>query len=90
MSVPAKKIEVEYPMEAQLARLEERTEHIQKEVSEIKGDIRRLDAKVDGVKDSITKLAVKIGSMETTMVKWTIGTLIAALTLAFGVSKFFN
>jgi len=38
--------------EARLLRLEEGTEHIQRDVAEIKVDLRRLDAKVDAVKDA--------------------------------------
>jgi len=46
--------------EACLARLEERTEHIQSDVAEIKVDLRRLDVKLDAVKDLVVSLAEKL------------------------------
>jgi len=51
MAVPATEFETEYSMEidARLARLDERTEHLQRDVTEIKGDLRRLDSKVDAL-----------------------------------------
>lgn len=46
-------------MEERVARLEANFEHIQSDVSEMKADIRRLDAKVDGVKDSVNALRLE-------------------------------
>ena len=81
-------------MEARLARLEERTEHIQRDVAEIKGDIRRIDSKLDAFKDSVdarfAALMEKISSIEASMIKWMIGTVIAAVTSAFAIAKFFS
>lgn len=58
MGMPALNLARENPMEERMARLEAHVEHLQIDVSEIKGDIRRLDAKIDdkidGLKDSIT------------------------------------
>ena len=130
MALTARRIEVENPMDARLARLEERTEHIQRDVAEIKGDIRRtdsrmdafrssvdtkldtlkdtfnhksdavrnsleakvgaLDGRLDDVKDSVTALTEKIGTSETSMIRWMIGTVIAAVTSAFAIAKFFS
>lgn len=94
MAVLARKTEAENPMEARLTRLEERTEHIQRDISEMKGDIRRVDSKLDAFKDSVearfAALMEKMSSIETTMIKWMIGTLIAAVTLAFAIAKFFS
>jgi uncharacterized coiled-coil protein SlyX len=83
MAITARKLEAENPMEARLARLEERTEHIQSDVSEIKGDIR-------GLRDSVAALMEKMSSIETSMIKWMVGTLIAAVTSAFAIAKFFG
>lgn len=41
-------------MEDRTARLEEGVAHIQSDVSEMKIDIRRLDAKIDGLRDALT------------------------------------
>jgi chromosome segregation ATPase len=51
MAVPATRFEVEHSMEeeARLARLEGSTEHVQRDVTEIKGDLRRIDGKIDAV-----------------------------------------
>jgi chromosome segregation ATPase len=49
MAMPALKLELEIPVEERVARLEEKVEHIQSDVSEIKRDLRRLNDKVDDV-----------------------------------------
>jgi hypothetical protein len=52
MGMPARKLEFEeVTVEERLARLESNGEHIQSDVSEIKGDIRCLNDKIDAVKD---------------------------------------
>lgn len=53
MGLLAKKIDREKPMEERMARLEAHVEHLQSDLSEVKIDIRRLDVKVDGIKESI-------------------------------------
>jgi len=95
MAFPARKFQAENFIEARLARLEERTEHIQRDVTEMKVDIRRLDTKIDAVKDSVVALAGRIGSfeakisaVETSIIKWIIGTVIAVAALAFAIAKF--
>jgi hypothetical protein len=52
---------LETPLEERVARLEANVEHIQKDVSDMKIDIRRLDDKIDGVKDAVTALALNMG-----------------------------
>jgi chromosome segregation ATPase len=54
MAMPAVKFEPEDPFEDRVARLEVNVEHIQKDVSEMKVDIRRLTAKIDGVEQRLT------------------------------------
>jgi uncharacterized coiled-coil protein SlyX len=97
MSVAARRFDVEHSMEAEarLARLEERTEHIQGDVAEVKGDLRRLDVKLDAVKDLVVSLAEKVAAfdgklsaMEVSIIKWMVGTVIAAAALAFAIAKF--
>jgi chromosome segregation ATPase len=55
MAVPAARFDVEHSMEveARLARLEDRTETIQRDVAEIKADQRRLDAKIEAKFDAV-------------------------------------
>jgi len=71
MALPALKSELETPLEERVARLEANVEHIQKDVSDMKIDIRRLNDKIDGVgqklsakidsvKDSVTALALRM------------------------------
>jgi uncharacterized coiled-coil protein SlyX len=101
MSLPARKIQAEIYM-AEQAVLEERIEHIQKDVAEIKQDIRRVDGKVDQVAKDLaaveTKLTAAIGSVKAeltatliSLVKWMIGSIIAGMglvcTIAFGIAK---
>jgi chromosome segregation ATPase len=61
MALPAMKFEPEVHLEDRVARLEVNVEHIQKDVSEMKVDIRRLSDKIDGVDQ---KLTAKIDSVE--------------------------
>ena len=59
MPATAKRIDVEQPMntEARLSRLETKTETVQRDVTEIKEDQRRFDAKFDaGMRDLNTKI----------------------------------
>jgi predicted nucleic acid-binding Zn-ribbon protein len=60
MALPALKFELETPLEERVARLEANVEHIQKDVSDIKIDMRRLNDKIDSVKDSLTALAINM------------------------------
>lgn len=60
MALPAFNFELEAPLEERVARLEANVEHIQKDVSDMKIDIRRLGEKIDAVKDSVTALAVNM------------------------------
>jgi len=66
------KFEPEGPLEERVARLEVNVEHIQKDVSDMKVDIRRLNDKIDGVEERLTakidgvdqRLTAKIDGLE--------------------------
>ena len=71
MAMPALMFELEMPLEERVARLEANVEHIQKDVSDMKIDIRRLGDKIDSVdqklsaktesvKDLVTNLAINM------------------------------
>ena len=47
-------------MEERVARLEANVERMQTDVSEVKIDLRRIDVKVDGVKDSLASFRVEM------------------------------
>ena len=72
MAMPAVKFEPEDPVEDRVARLEVNVEHIQKDVSEMKVDIRRLNDKIDGIDEKLTakidavdeKLTAKIDGVD--------------------------
>jgi len=72
MAMPAVKFEPEDPLEDRVARLEVNVEHIQKDVSEMKVDIRRLNDKIDAVDNKLTakidavdaKLTAKIDGVD--------------------------
>jgi hypothetical protein len=73
MGMPALKLEFEeVTVEERSARLGANVEHIQSDVSEMKGDIRRLNDKVDGVKDSVAALTVTIQKTVTKLILWAI------------------
>ena len=57
MAFPARKFEMEDSVEERLARLEVTTEHIQSDVTEIKKDLKHIDAKID---ENTTRLDSKI------------------------------
>ena len=61
MALPALKFEMETPLEERVARLEANVEHIQKDVSDMKIDIRRLGDKIDSVDQ---KLSAKIDGVD--------------------------
>ncbi|HEY4213610.1 MAG TPA: hypothetical protein VGM84_19185 [Steroidobacteraceae bacterium] len=56
MALPATKQDYpeDHPMEGRIARLETHTEHILMDVSELRVDVRRLDAKIDAVNQALT------------------------------------
>jgi predicted nucleic acid-binding Zn-ribbon protein len=54
MAIPALKIEPEAPLEERVARIEINVAHIQKDVSDMKVDIRRLGDRIDSVDQKLT------------------------------------
>jgi uncharacterized protein YlxW (UPF0749 family) len=86
MGMPALKFEFEEVMvEERLARLEANVEHIQSDVSELKGHIQRLDNKIDSVKDSVTILSLTVQKMVTRLILWGVACFAALLaTMARG------
>jgi predicted nucleic acid-binding Zn-ribbon protein len=72
MAMPATKFELEAPLEDRVTRLEVTVEHIRKDVSERKTDIRRLNDKIETVDNKLTakidavdqKLTAKIDDVE--------------------------
>ena len=107
----AKRIEREHPM-AERTVLEERVDYIQRDVAELKVDVKRIDAtltemkesmgelraemkeaigdlRVD-MKDSLLAIHLKLSEFHHSHIKWTVGTLIAAVGMAFMVAKFFS
>jgi hypothetical protein len=66
MSLPARKLQAEEFM-AERTVLDEKVDHIQSDVSEMKKDIRRLDDKIDAVRREILDVRVKIGNVRVDM-----------------------
>jgi hypothetical protein len=62
MALPTRRIEAEISMDEHTARLEATVNHIQSDVTEMKGDIRRLDAKVETVR---SEFSAKFDSLNT-------------------------
>ena len=66
MAMPALKLEAENPVEERVARLEVHIERILLYLSDMKVDIRRLDDKVDTVKQRLTD---KIDAVEQKLIR---------------------
>jgi chromosome segregation ATPase len=128
-------LEPSMEVDVRLAQLEQQSGTIQRDGAEIKADMRRLDGKIDALKDAVGSLTVKCASieakqaaveawleskfetmqarfesrfdamenrfgaienrfdaklsaLESSMIKWMVGTIIAAVALACGVAKF--
>src|SRR4051812_32264520 len=86
MAMPAVKFEPEDPLEDRVARLEVNVEHIQKDVSEMKVDIRRLNDKIDAVD---AKLTAKIDAVDQRLTGKIDSLKDALTTLAINVEKGF-
>src|SRR5690349_21500695 len=86
MSLPMRKFEPEKPMEERVARLEAHVEHIQADVTEIKGGIRRLDAKIDAGLDRVRESIAALSDRMDRKFAWLIGLM---LTLAAGCASGF-
>jgi hypothetical protein len=64
MSFPARKIEMEHKMYERTA-LDEKVDHIQSDVTELKADVKRLEAKVDEKFGTLSsKMDEKIGALD--------------------------
>ena len=55
MAVPTRKFEQDTSMEARISRLEEKTQHIQSDVAEIKSDLRKMGERFAGKIDALQK-----------------------------------
>jgi hypothetical protein len=66
MAMPALKLEAENPVDERVARLEVNVERILLYLSDMKVDIRRLDDKVDTVKQRLTD---KIEAVEQKLIR---------------------
>jgi len=86
MALPALKFEMETPLEERVARLEANVEHIQKDVSDMKIDIRRLGDKIDGVDQ---KLSAKIDGVDQKLSAKTESVKDLVTTLAINMEKSF-
>jgi predicted nucleic acid-binding Zn-ribbon protein len=64
MSLPLKKLPPKAPMATEPAVLEERIQHIQSDVAELKQDGRRLDGKIDGVQADVNSLRKELGDFK--------------------------
>jgi hypothetical protein len=67
MAMPARKLELETPVEDRLGKIEAHVEHMRSDISDLKIDVRRLNdkiddvdkrltGKIDGLKDSISRI----------------------------------
>jgi predicted RNase H-like nuclease (RuvC/YqgF family) len=86
MALPALKFETETPLEERVARLEANVEHIQKDVSDMKIDIRRLGDKIDSVDQ---KLSAKIDGIDQKLSAKTDSVKDLVTALAINVEKSF-
>ena len=66
-------------MEERLARLESHVEHIQSDLTDLKVDVRRLDAKTDSIKDSVAAHALQTERSFSRLTRWVISLATALL-----------
>jgi hypothetical protein len=90
MPATAKRLHVEQPMnvEARLARLEERSENIQRGIADLKVDIRDVRKELSELARTVSELGKIVASSEGKMIKWMVGTLFAATGAAFTFAKY--
>jgi hypothetical protein len=103
MAVPAEIIEWEYQM-TQRTVLDEKVDHTQRDVADLKADVKRLDAKVDTKVDALSasltehrieteksfgKLRVEMRDYHWSQIVWLVGAVIAAVGAAFTIAKYF-
>jgi hypothetical protein len=82
MGMPALKLEFEETtVEERSTNLEPAVHHIQSDVTEMKSDIRRLDAKFDAVMASISSLAILTEKGFLKLTLWNIGLTAVLLTV---------
>jgi septal ring factor EnvC (AmiA/AmiB activator) len=58
-------------------------ESVRTEVQSVRTDVQSIRAEIAGVRG-------EMGTLEASLIKWMIGTVIAATTLAFSIAKFIN
>jgi peptidoglycan hydrolase CwlO-like protein len=97
MSFPARKSETKMPTPSERTVLEERVDHIQRDVTDLKETARRVDEKVDKVQaelsDFKTKVATDLGDikaqikgLEASMIRWMISLFVTSAGVASGVA----
>ena len=89
----------EIPMEARIARIESDVAHMREDIANIHLDLRDLRGDMKAANDSISELKgavatldakvdAKIYALETKIIKWMVGTVLASATLAFSIARF--
>lgn len=67
-----------------------RVEHLERDVSDIKVMLARMEGRFDAIDAKLDGFATKtqLAQMETRIIKWNVGTLIAVGALVFAVIRF--
>jgi hypothetical protein len=87
------------PMEARIARIESDVGHIKVTLKELRGDMKAANESIAGLKVGLGELKGGIGvvrqeiktqihALETKMIKWVIGTVLATGGLVFSIGRF--
>lgn len=106
MAIPVKRIELELEKSMeQRSALEERVEHIQRDVAELKTDVRRVESSLTEhrieteksfsalrveTKESYGSLRAEMKAMQVSFIRWMLGTALCLATLIVGVAKFLS
>lgn len=76
--------------EPPMSQLEARVEHLERDVGDIKVILARMEGRFDAIDAKLDSFATKteMAKLETRVIKWSVGTILAAGGLVFAIMRF--
>ncbi|WP_136247962.1 hypothetical protein [Halomonas borealis] len=73
-----------------MSGLESRVEHLERDVSDIKSTLARMEGQFEAMNTKLDNFATKteLAHTETRIIKWSVGTILAAGGLVFAIMRF--